>query len=270
MKNTIKKTALAISVSALMSGSVFAACSADIDMGSKKITNMATPTAALGAANKGYVDNKISGFMKDGDGNYYSARAFGGQLWTVQNLKTTKAPDGGDINGDASGDSGTWANGKWAKGAANGSAFTTQDDSIELQATNGYYYTWDAAMNGATAESSQGLCGNGWHVPTDAEYNTLEKTLGADGTQDAATGWRYGADAGEGTPGTEMKDSTKWNGVLAGARATSGAMANRDSYAYFWSSSESGSNAFARYLNSTKAGVYRNAINKATALLCVA
>jgi hypothetical protein len=37
----IKKTALALATSALMSGSVFAACSADIDMNGNKITNLA-------------------------------------------------------------------------------------------------------------------------------------------------------------------------------------------------------------------------------------
>jgi hypothetical protein len=56
----IKKTALAISASALMSGSVFAACSADIDMASNKITNLVMTDASgtsSEAANKNYVDS---------------------------------------------------------------------------------------------------------------------------------------------------------------------------------------------------------------------
>jgi hypothetical protein len=59
----IKKTALAISASALMSGSVFAACSADIDMASNKITNLVMTDASgtsSEAANKNYVDSKVS------------------------------------------------------------------------------------------------------------------------------------------------------------------------------------------------------------------
>jgi hypothetical protein len=51
--------------------------------------------------------------------------------------------------------------------------------------------------------------------------------------------------------------------VLAGNRNTSGAMVSRGTNANFWSSSESGSNAFRRNLNSTKSGVNRNANNKA-------
>jgi uncharacterized protein (TIGR02145 family) len=51
--------------------------------------------------------------------------------------------------------------------------------------------------------------------------------------------------------------------VLAGNRNTSGAMVSRGTNANFWSSSESGSNAFRRYLFSTKSGVYRHAINQA-------
>jgi hypothetical protein len=62
IKKITTKTALVIATSAMMSSSVFAACSADIDMGGQKITNMATPTVALGAANKGYVDSKASPF----------------------------------------------------------------------------------------------------------------------------------------------------------------------------------------------------------------
>jgi hypothetical protein len=61
IKKITTKTALAIATSAMMSGSVFAACSADIDMDGNKIIGLATPTVALGAANKGYVDSQTGG-----------------------------------------------------------------------------------------------------------------------------------------------------------------------------------------------------------------
>ena len=42
-----------------------------------------------------------------------------------------------------------------------------------LAPTFGLLYNWSAAMNGASAEGSQGICPDGWHIPTQAEYNTL-------------------------------------------------------------------------------------------------
>jgi hypothetical protein len=63
IKKITTKTALVIATSAMMSGSVFAACSADIDMASNKITNLVMTDAAgtsSEAANKNYVDNQIT------------------------------------------------------------------------------------------------------------------------------------------------------------------------------------------------------------------
>jgi hypothetical protein len=51
--------------------------------------------------------------------------------------------------------------------------------------------------------------------------------------------------------------------VLAGDRNATGNFVYRGTYAIFWSSSESGANAFRRNLSSTKSGVYRYANNKA-------
>ena len=38
---------------------------------------------------------------------------------------------------------------------------------------NGAFYQWDEVMQYQTAEGAQGLCPPGWHVPTEAEWNTL-------------------------------------------------------------------------------------------------
>ena len=42
---------------------------------------------------------------------------------------------------------------------------------------NGLLYTWDAAMNGSTDEGAQGLCPDGWHIPTHAELTDLSVAL---------------------------------------------------------------------------------------------
>ncbi len=52
-------------------------------------------------------------------------------------------------------------------------------------------------------------------------------------------------------------------GVLAGYRNTNGSFNNRGAYANLWSSTENGSNAWNRNLNSGNATVNRNNNNKA-------
>ncbi len=42
----------------------------------------------------------------------------------------------------------------------------------------GFWYNWDAAMNGSTTEGAQGICAAGWHIPSDNDWNILEGALG--------------------------------------------------------------------------------------------
>jgi uncharacterized protein (TIGR02145 family) len=44
----------------------------------------------------------------------------------------------------------------------------------------GLVYQWSAAMNRATTEGAQGLCPNGWHIPSDSEWTTLENNVCGD------------------------------------------------------------------------------------------
>jgi uncharacterized protein (TIGR02145 family) len=43
--------------------------------------------------------------------------------------------------------------------------------------TYGGLYQWNETMQYNTAEGSQGICPDGWHVPTDAEFKILEGTV---------------------------------------------------------------------------------------------
>ena len=52
-------------------------------------------------------------------------------------------------------------------------------------------------------------------------------------------------------------------GILAGNRNTSGTFLSSGSNAYFWSSVQSGTSAWYRYLDSGTATVFRNAVDKA-------
>ena len=45
--------------------------------------------------------------------------------------------------------------------------------------TYGLLYNWYAVMGGSTLESVQGICPDGWHVPTQSEFATMISSANA-------------------------------------------------------------------------------------------
>ncbi|OGU84859.1 MAG: hypothetical protein A2W11_12175 [Ignavibacteria bacterium RBG_16_35_7] len=70
-------------------------------------------------------------------------------------------------------------------------------DNNENNCNNyGGLYQWDEAMQYATNEGAQGICPDGWHLPTLAEFETLKATVSDDGNALKAIGQGSGAGAG--------------------------------------------------------------------------
>ena len=91
----------------------------------------------------------------------------------------------------------------------------------------------------------RGVCPEGWHLPTQSEWNTLFTAVGGSsvaGTKLKSTsGWNS---SGNGT------DAFSFSALPAGLRNLSGNYDNEGNYAYFWSSTEHYSNtAYRMYLN---------------------
>ena len=87
----------------------------------------------------------------------YTTVQIGTQCWMAQNLRSTTYPGGGSIT---------------CKTPNGGS----------LNANYGRLYSNNAAMNGTQKvgnESVQGICPSGWHLPSEAEVNTLKTYLSA-------------------------------------------------------------------------------------------
>lgn len=110
------------------------------------------------------------------------------------------------------------------------------DDNPE-NCKKGRIYTWATAMNGSSQEGSQGICPNGWHIPTSAEWDNLIHVIGGD----------------------SMAELLKENGIGFNATLNGGRMQNPDgSFEYmrrgtdvcFWTSESDGDFAFDRNLNS--------------------
>src|SRR5665648_102208 len=124
--------------------------------------------------------------------------------------------------------------------------------------TYGGFYQWDEAMQYVTTQGAQGICPAGSHIPSDTEYKTLEMQLGMLQAAADATGWR-GTDQG-----TQLKSggTSGLNMPLAGYRGTAGSFYSLSSIGFLWSSSESSTSAWRRYLSSGYATVLRDANDK--------
>jgi len=71
-------------------------------------------------------------------------------------------------------------------------------------------YQWNEAMQYVTTPSAQGICPNGWHIPTKAEFEKLANTVDNDGNALKAIGQGTGSGAGTDTSG--------FSALLAGSR----------------------------------------------------
>ena len=110
--------------------------------------------------------------VSDFDGNAYNTVTIGTQVWMAENLKVTHYPDGTPI-----------ANGTGVSyiGYTDKYYFIYQNDP-GYKDTYGLLYSWSATTNGVSSSANpsevQGVCPDGWHVPSDAEKTELITYLG--------------------------------------------------------------------------------------------
>lgn len=99
----------------------------------------------------------------DISGNGYNTVKIGTQCWMAENLNTgsmlasaaTDPTDNGIIE-------------KWCNG-----------NSASNCSSTGALYNWDEMMAYVTTEGTQGICPNGWHLPSDSEMDILEANYSA-------------------------------------------------------------------------------------------
>ncbi|MBN1925648.1 MAG: hypothetical protein JW798_07430 [Prolixibacteraceae bacterium] len=217
-----------------------------------------------------------NGFTDSRDGTHYDAVKIGNQIWMAENLaylpSVNQVADGSeDVAGSyyyVYGYDGTVV--ADAKATAN---YTTY----------GVLYNWTAAMNGEASSAAnpsgvQGVCPTGWHLPSDAEWTTLEDYLIAngynyDGTTTGnkiakslatATGWFSSTNVGAvgNSDYTEKQNSTSFSALPGGGRLEYGCFGNVGSNGGLWSATMNGSSiAFYRFLNYNNSGVNRVANN---------
>jgi len=188
--------------------------------------------------------------VTDVEGYLYKTVLIGNQVWMAENLRTKKYNDDSDIAPVTDGTA-------WI-GLSTGAYCWYLNDEATNKPLYGALYNWFAANTG-------NLCPTGWHVPTDAEFKTLEIQLGMTQAQADALEWR-GTDQG-----TQMKNNAGWTtgngtnssgfaGLPGGFRYYGdGGFQHAGDIGYWWTTSVStGDRSFMRQLESSHETVERN------------
>jgi uncharacterized protein (TIGR02145 family) len=182
--------------------------------------------------------------VKDIDGNTYNTVSIGTQCWIQSNLKVSKYKNGDAIPTGLN--DGTWR-------STTSGAYTIYNNDNANDAIYGKLYNWYAVAD------NRGLCPNGWHVPTDAEWTTLTNYLGGQSVAGGKmksignTYWR--------SPNLGATNVSGFSGLPGGSRSRfgDGLFHDLQSYGYYWSATRVDDNkAWFTFLGWYDANVYTN------------
>jgi uncharacterized protein (TIGR02145 family) len=206
------------------------------------------------------------GSVSDIDGNTYGTIEIGTQVWMAENLKVSHYPDGTPITAISD-------EAEWNDMTPDVQAYCWYNNLTEYIDTSGALYTWAAAMNGELSSDTipsgvQGVCPDGWHLPSDAEWKILEMFLGMTQADADNYDWRGSDEGGQlketgfsnwAFPNTGGSNSSGFTVVPGGFRSAKGVFYSVDQSAAFWSTkAEEGTDmAWYRTLNFDREQVYR-------------
>jgi len=210
--------------------------------------------------------------VTDIDGNTYNTIQIGNQCWFSENLKTTKYNDGATITKETN--ETIWAN------LTTESYCWYNNDSIAYFTIYGALYNWYVASSGK-------ICPQGWRIPSDQDWKTLEMEIGMTQAETNGLNWR-GTDEGRklkscrtvnyplgGICNTTIHprwnenathygmDNYNFNGLPAGYRLPNGPFNSMGSMGAWWATdSYDTSRALFRLLRYYNSGVHRHYYSK--------
>jgi len=190
-------------------------------------------------------------------GQSYGTVQIGTQCWMSENLNV-----GGMITGSPNND-----------GIIEKYCYNNSESNCTIY---GGLYTWDEMMQYSYGIPVQGICPPGWHLPTESEWCTM--TTFVDPTVTCNVYAWTGTNCG-----TKLRSTFGWysgwngtddygfTGLPAGIRTGTGDFLDITTYAYWWSSHYSTSDAWNRRVScyENKLGSFRNTKTYAMSVRCV-
>ena len=187
--------------------------------------------------------------IDDRDGQSYNTVQIGAQCWMAENLNI-----------------GTKVNVNVTQTNNNTIEKYCYDESIANCDTYGGLYQWNEVMQYTTAEGAQGICPTDWHVPTEAEWCTLDNFVETESISCSLEGWR-GLEVGNNlkesgtahwtSPNTDATNSSGFTGLPGGYRHSNFIFTQLNQFAYFWTSSWNGQDSWMRALYYDHSGIWR-------------
>ncbi len=179
-----------------------------------------------------------AGNIIDSNGNVYQSVQIGSQIWTIENLRVTKYNDGSAIPLDTL--ESTWDNSKTPKYCFYGNS----SDSIKIK-KYGALYNWYVV----SPDNPKKVAPTGWHVPSNAEWDTLQNylmTMGYNWDESntdnmiakslaAKTDWRSHSTAGTIGCVLPLNNRSGFSALPGGIRNGNGVFFDQSSGGYWWS-----------------------------------
>jgi uncharacterized protein (TIGR02145 family) len=207
-----------------------------------------------------------AGDVTDANGNVYQTVRIGSQVWMTENLRVTKYNDGATaIPYDT-------ATADWTNATTPKYCFYNNTTNTNSMKKFGVLYNWYAI----DPANSKKICPIGWHVPTDAEWDTLQNYLIAkgynwDGTTTgnkiakslaAKTDWQTQTSKGE--IGCDLtKNNRSGFSALPGGIRYNGTFSFQGGHGDWWSATAAdASSAWDRYFHSELDNLGRISFNK--------
>ncbi len=181
--------------------------------------------------------------LTDIDGNVYPTVVIGEQVWMAKNLAVSRYPDGIPIPFVPQDE---W----WDSLRVDEKGYCFYNNSTSNLAIYGALYSWSAAVNGQDSithelQVIQGVCPDGWHLPSDSDWLELETYLGMPVQEANTQGWRGEIGGKLKSTGREFwlipnegaTNLTRFSALPAGDRFPNGDYFNLRYIALFWTSS---------------------------------
>jgi uncharacterized protein (TIGR02145 family) len=167
--------------------------------------------------------------ITDACGNSYNIVRIGTQLWTKENLKTTKFNDGNDIPNIT--DNATWHD-------LTTPGYCWLNNNSSNKNVYGALYNWFTVITGK-------LCPSGWHVPNDSEWHMLIMYIDpnaslTESTESLIAGGKL-KETGTShwpSPNTGATNETNFTALPSGYRQIDGQFLSFPSAGYWWSSTQ--------------------------------